>query len=186
MHLGGKRVAPATLRFLQLIFVLGFVRFTLCLELLAQVSFGLCSIGTSPPSPFLPPLNSARNMIPVHDRSLVASARPSHPSSFSTSRGTTADRCTTEYREHPHAPGSRTRILEAVRYCCGWQNLQSVCGPNGAYLTISELQYHTDNDVLLWMKLNLNTVTYAIFCKRVWGREQAFAMQLVDHSTECP
>ena len=145
------------------------------------------SVSCSPsPFPFPTPLTGARHMIPVHDRSLVASARPSHPSSFSTSRATAADQCPTEYREHLHAPGSRTRILEAVRYCCGWQNLQSVCGPSGAYLTVSELQYHTDNDVLLWVKLNLNTVTYAIFCKRVWGREQAFAMQLVDHSTECP
>ena len=90
-----------------------------------------------------------------------------------------------DQREHPQAPGSRTRILEAVRYCCGWQNIQTICGKNGAYMTVSEIQYHSDNDILLWMKLNLNTVTYSIFCKRVWGRELAFSMQLVDHSTEC-
>ena len=90
-----------------------------------------------------------------------------------------------DQRENPQAPGSRTRILEAVRYCCGWQNIQTICGKNGAYLPVSEVQYYSDNDILLWMKLNLNTVTYSIFCKRVWGKEQAFAMHLVDHSTEC-
>ena len=90
-----------------------------------------------------------------------------------------------EQRENPQSPGSRTRILEAVRYCCGWQNIHTICGQNGAYLTVSEVQYHSDNDILLWMKLNLNSVTYSIFCKRVWGKEQAFARQLVDHSTEC-
>ena len=155
------------------------------LEPLAQASCCFC--------PFPPPFSSfptsllgARYMIPAHDRRVVASARPAHHSAFSTSHAAPAGQCHTEFREHPHAPGSRTRILEAVRYCCGWQNLQSVCGPNGAYLTVSELQYHTDNDILLWMKLNLNAVTYSIFFKRVWGREQAFAMQLVDHSTECP
>ena len=52
-------------------------------------------------------------------------------------------------------------------------------------MTVNEVQYHSDNDILLWMKLNLNTVTYSIFCKRVWGRDQAISMQLVDQSTEC-
>ena len=131
------------------------------------------------------PLLCARHMIPAHDRRLVASPRPTRPSTSSTSNAAPAGQRHTEFREHPLAPGSRTRILEAVRYCCGWQNLQTVCGQNGAYLTVSELQYHTDNDILLRMKLNLNTVTFSIFCKRVWGREQAFSMQLVDHSTEC-
>ena len=124
-------------------------------------------------------------MIPAHDRRSSSSARSSHPS-FSASSTTVVAQGPAEAREPPQIPGSRTRILEAARYCCAWQNLPTVCGPNGAYLPVSELQFHTDNDILLWMKLNLNTVTYSIFCKRVWGREQAFAMQLVDHSTECP
>ena len=108
-------------------------------------------------------------------------------SSASASNATTASALHPgEHRgENPEAPGSRARILEAVRYCCGWQNLLTISARNGAHLPVSEIQYCADNDILLWMKLNLNPVTYSIFCKRVWGKELAFSMRLIDHSTEC-
>ena len=122
----------------------------------------------------------------IREQRAEAHPRPYQPSaSFSKKATASALQPRQEPHENPQEPGSRTRILEAVRYCCGWQNIQTICGKNGAYLPVSEVQYYSDNDILLWMKLNLNTVTYSIFCKRVWGKEQAFAMQLVDHSTEC-
>ena len=130
--------------------------------------------------------SSASTHIPSGDQHFGAPRGPQQ-SSASVSNTTTASALhpREDRRENPQAPRSRVRILEAVRYCCAWQNLSTICGRNGAYLPVSEVQYYSDNDVLLWMKLNLNTVTYSIFCKRVWGKEQAFSMRLVDRSTEC-